>query len=433
MEWVAMLTTYTSHRGEHSMANADPDARRLIPIEADLAGPFQPQRPSVRRRQIDDYARLSPAYREVVQNYANPLLAGPPICDELVALVQHMFTEEEASLARHIKTPLGRTAASVAAAAGRPVDEVDSILDSLAHDKFILFAFGSEQKRRYSLMPLLPGVFEMALIRTSLDSLTDWHRRLAKLFLALYDTGYFVDYVERPIPGVRYVPVGEAIDAHPQALPSDRLEEVLDRYHVFGVGLCQCRMSSQIVDRACDRPLENCIGFGDAAEYLIRHGKMRPVDRSEVLDIKREATAAGLVSFVTEIDVGRSRSGASCSCCGCCCGGLRLIRDFNAPGLIAPPHFVPQVDLTSCIYCGRCAAACPTRAIVVDAQARLHQHLLERCIGCGLCAVNCGQQGAIRMEPVPGYRQPPQSLLSSLVRLGPNYLRNAWSVWHKYR
>jgi electron transport complex protein RnfB len=415
------------------MVNADPDARRLIRLDAGLAGPPQPRPPSVRPKKLDDYPGLPAAYREVAQSYANPLLTGPPICDELIALVQHMFTEEEASLVRHIKTPLGRTAASVATAAGRPVDEVRPILEHLAHDKFILFAFGDGGRRRYGLLPLVPGVFEMALIRTSLDSLTDWHRRFAELFIALYDTGYLVDYVERPIPGVRYVPVGEAIEAHPQALPSDRLEEVLDRYEVFGVGLCQCRMSAQIVDRACDRPLENCIGFGDAAEYLIRHGKMRPVDKREVLDIKAEATAAGLVSFVTEIGVGKSRSGASCSCCGCCCGGLRLIRDFDAPGLIAPPHFVPQVDLARCTYCGRCAGACPTRAMVVDAGARLHQHLVERCIGCGLCAVNCDQQQAIRMEPVPGYRQPPQSLLSTLLRLGPNYLRNAWSVWHKYR
>ena len=48
-------------------------------------------------------------------------------------------------------------------------------------------------------------------------------------------------------------------------------------------------------------------------------------------------------------------------------------------------------------------------------------------------AVRCGRQGAICMEPVPGYRQPPRGLLSALAHLGPNYLRNAWSVWRKYR
>lgn len=101
--------------------------------------------------------------------------------------------------------------------------------------------------------------------------------------------------------------------------------------------------------------------------------------------------------------------------------------------LVAPPHFVPRVDGTHCIYCSRCATAWPAQAIAVDTEARLHRHLVEQCIGCGLCAVNCGRQGVIRMEPVLNYRQPPESLLSALARLGPDYLCNAWLVWKKYR
>jgi formate hydrogenlyase subunit 6/NADH:ubiquinone oxidoreductase subunit I len=69
----------------------------------------------------------------------------------------------------------------------------------------------------------------------------------------------------------------------------------------------------------------------------------------------------------------------------------------------------------------------------VDVKGKLHQHLTERCIGCGLCAVACGKEHAIQMEPTPKYRQPPRSLLSALLQVTPNYLRNAWSVWRKYR
>ncbi|NIO70653.1 MAG: hypothetical protein GTO14_10805, partial [Anaerolineales bacterium] len=76
---------------------------------------------------------------------------------------------------------------------------------------------------------------------------------------------------------------------------------------------------------------------------------------------------------------------------------------------------------------------CPVGATVVDAKGKSHQHLPERCIGCGLCAVACDKQHAIQMEPTPKYRQPPKSLLSTLLQIAPNYLRNAWSVWRKYR
>jgi electron transport complex protein RnfB len=404
---------------------------RVIQVDSSVvgAGEGAARLKSVTPRSIDDYPDVPTVYLKVAQTYSNPLLMGPPICDELIALVQHMFTEEEALLVQHIKSPAGKTAQAVAAAAGRPVEEVRSILERLAYGKFILFSAGAGEKKRYGLLPIVPGVFEFSMIRTSLDSLTDWHRRFAELFAALYETGFFVDYAQRPIPGVRYVPVGETIEAHSMALPSDRLEEVLDKYEVFAVGLCQCRMTEQIVGRGCDRPLENCVAFGDMAKFLVHHGKMRRVEKRDILEIKAEAASAGLASFVAEVEWRGSTSGASCSCCGCCCGALRTISEFNTPGLIAPPHFMPQVNLASCTYCGKCASACPVGAMVVDGKGKLHQHLPERCIGCGLCAVACDRQHAIQMEPVPEYRQPPQSLLSTLWQIAPNYLRNAWSVW----
>jgi electron transport complex protein RnfB len=408
-------------------------ASRVIQIKDGVIGPKEPRLRSVRPRKIGDYPGVPAPYLEVAKMYSSPLLWGPPICDELIALVEHMYTEEEASLVQHLKALPGKTAAAVAAAAHRPVAEVRPILEQLARGKFVLLSSGAGDKKRYYLMPLMPGVFEMALIRTSLDTLTDWHRRLAQLFAALYETGYFVDYAERPASTVRYLPVGKAIEAHPMALPSDRLEEILDRYKVFAVGLCQCRMTEEIVGRGCGRSLENCVGFGDAAEFLIRSGKMRRVEKKDVLEIKAKAEAEGLATWMFETELGKSSSGASCSCCGCCCGALRTISEFNAPGLIAPPHFMPEVDLTKCTYCGKCAKVCPMGAMVVDTKGKSHQHLSERCIGCGLCAVACDREHAIQMEPTPKYREPPRNLLPALLQTLPNYLRNAWSVWRKYR
>jgi electron transport complex protein RnfB len=418
---------------EKRMAQSNPPRSRVIQVNAGIASAGEPRLRQVKPRRISDYPDVPAAYLQVAQNYSNPLLIGPPICDELIALVQHMFTEEEASLVQHLKSPAGKTAAAVAADAHRPVEGVRPILECLANEKQILLGFGAGEKRRYGLMPIVPGVFEFVMVRTSLDSLTAWHRRFAELFEALYETGYFMDYAEHPVPGVRYLPVGQTIETHSLALPSDRLEEILDRYRVFAVGLCQCRMAEKIVGRGCDRPMENCVGFGNVAEFFIRNGRMRQVTKKDVLEIKAEAEASGLATFVTELELGKSAGGASCSCCGCCCHGLRTISQFNVPGMIAPPHFMPRVDLTACTYCGKCARACPVGAMVIDTQRKSHQHLTERCIGCGLCAVACDKQHAIQMEPNPGYHRPARNLLSAAFRMAPNYLRNAWSAWRKHR
>jgi electron transport complex protein RnfB len=419
------------------MVGDSSDEDRVVRVDEGIVGHEgrgpEPRLRSVKPRKISDYPGVPAVYLEVAKAYANPLLMGPPICDELIALIQHLFTEEEASLVRHVKWPAGKTARAVAAAVHRPVEEVRPILDRLAYEKFVLSGFGSGEKRRYGLMPLMPGVFEYALMRTSLDTLTDWHRRFAELFAALYETGYFLDYIERPSTTVRYVPVGEAIEVPHVALPADRLEAILDRYEVFAVGLCQCRMTEEIVGWGCGKPMENCVAFGGIAEFLIHHDKMRRVEKRDVLAIKAEAAAEGLASFIMETEWRGSISGASCSCCGCCCGALRTISQFNAPGMIAPPQFVPVVDPAQCTTCGKCAKVCPTGAMVVDVKARSRQYLPERCIGCGLCAVACDKQHAIYMAPSPGYREPPTRLIPMLLQMGPNYLRNAWSAWRKHR
>lgn len=67
------------------------------------------------------------------------------------------------------------------------------------------------------------------VIRSSPDSATAWHKRFAELYEGLYETGYLAEYMKKPIDAVRYLPVGEFIRNEPMALPSDRLEVILER------------------------------------------------------------------------------------------------------------------------------------------------------------------------------------------------------------
>jgi ferredoxin len=412
------------------MASKHTNQRRVIEVNAGIIGPAAPRTPSITVRRPEDYPDVSAAYLRVAQHLANPLLVGPPLCDELVALVVHMLSDEEADLMQHIATPAGRTAQGVARAAQRPVEEVRPILERLLRDKCVLFSFGSGNHKRYGLLPLVPGVFEAVMVRTSTDTLTEWHRRFAELFEELYATGYLTQYGHHPVQSVRYLPVGQASPYLPVALPADRLETVLDGHTSFAVGLCQCRMTENLVGRGCERPLETCVGYGEVVEPLIHSGRMRRAEKQEVLELKAEAEAQGLVTFVS--DLFQSTSGSSCSCCGCCCHAMRLVNEFHAPGLLAPPHFVPHVDTAQCTSCGKCARACPMGAIIVDARGKSYQHLAERCIGCGLCATACHRE-AITLEESPTYRRPPSNTVSAVAQALPNYLRNAWNAWRGRR
>lgn len=386
------------------MKNRNIAGNRLVEIRNGVIGPAEPRPVAIDERKPEDYPDLPQAYLQVAEMWG-PRFGGPPLCDQYVAVLRHLFTEEEAMTVRHMKgARAGKTAEEIAEAEHRPVEEVSRIMDVLADEKRIILASGRGEKRRYFLQPLLPGAWETILIRTSVDSLTDWHTKFVELFLPLYETGFTTIHLGRRPPGIRYLPVGQSIEYNSMALPSDKLGEIFENYNDFAVGLCQCRMGADIIGKNCGRPMENCVTMGQLAVREIEIGRMRRINMKEALEIKTEAEASGLVSWTMGFEIGGSNT--SCSCCGCCCMMMRTISEFNAPGYMAPPHFIPEVDSVKCTYCGKCASACPMGAWTVDTKVKTRAFETIRCVGCGLCYVACEKEKAIELKPVPGYESP---------------------------
>jgi Pyruvate/2-oxoacid:ferredoxin oxidoreductase delta subunit len=417
---------------------------------------YPPAKPMTARvKKLGEFPGVSRAHLEVARKLSSPLLNGPPLCDELMTFVQHVFTEEEASVVRHLGQYRGHTAQWIARAERRPVEQVEPILFHLAYVKHVISARGTQfasdllpnspesglprtgnivhtGKEQYLLMGVLPGIFEMSLYGESLETMSPWHRRVAELVEALYETGYSSQYAELrkpPGPFVRVLSVGQSIEAHQMALPSDRLEIVMDRYKTFAVGQCQCRMTQKIKGKGCDGPLSVCTVMGEWAEKSIKSGWGREVSKTEALQIKRNAEEHGLVTWIMNVE--STKGQCSCSCCPCCCYALRTVNDFNSPAGLAPAHFTPKLDETKCTFCGKCARKCPTHALAVDTAKKTYARDSRRCIGCGLCQVACDKAKAISMEPVPDYKLPYRSWFSMLASSAPRIIKSAWDIKRK--
>jgi Pyruvate/2-oxoacid:ferredoxin oxidoreductase delta subunit len=405
--------------------------RRVIEIGKNILGPPAPKLRKVRETKLSDYPQVPRPLLDLALKLTSWKLMGPPICDELIAFVQHVFTEEEASVARHLRPMAGRTVDKIACDARRGVDEIDPILKRLAFEKCVIGAHGPDENHKYFMLPVVPGIFEFSLIAQTPETMTDWHRRLAELFEALFDTGYSLGYSGSFPPFIRFLPIHQVADIHPMALPSDKLDVIFDHYDTFAVGNCQCRMTMQVKGQGCALPIQNCLSIGEWAKMGIEKGQLKQVSRKDAIEIKREAETLGMVNWL--MNVASSKGQASCTCCGCCCHAMRMVNEFNAPGVFAPPHFLPKFDADKCTSCGKCAKMCPMGAISVDLQAKKLRHAIPRCIGCGLCSVACDAKKAIAMEPVPTYKMPYRSWFSLIFHGIPGMVRESWRSWRGTR
>ena len=104
----------------------------MIEVNQGILAPKEPRPKTVRAKKLADFPGVPKVYLDVAGKLSSVWRMGPPICDELMAFVQHLFTEEEATVVRHLGTLGGMTAAQVATAEHRPVDEIGPILDRLA-------------------------------------------------------------------------------------------------------------------------------------------------------------------------------------------------------------------------------------------------------------------------------------------------------------
>jgi len=185
---------------------------------------------------------------------------------------------------------------------------------------------------------------------------------------------------------------------------TDYYSEIVDRNKSFCLNeVCPCRQAMELIGKGCDYPKDVCSAMGALADYMIEQGLGRRVSREEFLEAKARAYAAGLVNLTDNLHDPLQ----VCSCCPCCCGVLRAIKEHNIPTILAKSHFEATVNPEACIGCENCAKTCPMDAIsVVDKKSSIDY---ARCIGCGLCVAGCAQK-ALSLKERKGYQPPAENV-----------------------
>jgi ferredoxin len=263
---------------------------------------------------------------------------------------------------------------TIANRAGISIDEAEQRLETMASRGLIFSIEAEDRKALYHAVPWVVGIYEFQvnkLDKEFVEDLTEYSRTISKVL--------------RPqqLPQMRTIPVGQSIEGNLEVLPYERAEELVKAHEKYAVAPCICRSRAKLMGSGCEAPEESCLMFGEWADYYVRNGQGRYIDRDNVLDILTEADKANLVlqpSYSKEISF-------LCTCCGCCCGALLRIKQHPKPSEVVSSPFIAHATPETCDGCGNCLDRCQMEALTVeDEQVVLNS---DRCIGCGLCVSTC--------------------------------------------
>lgn len=319
---------------------------------------------------------------------------GAPPAPALFEILKRLYTEEEAEIA--CRLPIRFTDIDgVSRRTGRSREALLPLLERMA-EKGLVMDFPHKGKTVYILSPTLLGFFEFAFMRVREDIP---QKELARYMMRyVHDEPEFVRsiFAGKVAPG-RALVHEDTVDPQdlPRVLDHERASRLIGEAKMCAVSLCFCRHAAEHEGRSCGRPMEACTTFNAAADFLVRRGLARKIDREEAKEVFARTREAGLVHISDNV---MRRPAYVCHCCGCCCGMLSAINRFRLFDAVVTSPFLASVDREHCSGCGLCAKKCPIHAIEVQGENRDAKAVVARdvCLGCGLCRPACAG-GAMRM------------------------------------
>lgn len=359
-----------------------------------------------------------------------------PVTDTSISIIKLVVgeNEDELDLIVAFQKKASQTLDELTASSGFSSEEVMRITDTLARKGLIFNQPGGSGIMVYRLLPLMNvGLLEYKFMGDLTGD--DAEKELAMLFEKLMEEvrdnlqkNYeqllprfkMAPSLDRTVAStvgengktIRVVRVDKTVETPEEfILPSQSVEEVIEKFDDIAVGHCFCRQRRKVLGDGCvtQAPTLNCFTFGKSARHTSSQGFARKVTKEEALKIMKEAEAAGLIHKAYHPASNESKPETSiCNCCKDCCDAIRMWREGALP-LINSTYYVSVIDAGLCTGCGTCVDLCPTDAITLNAE-NLAERDADACLGCGVCARFCPEEAIFLKEGLRKVFIPPPRL-----------------------
>lgn len=300
-----------------------------------------------------------------------------------IRLLKQLFNPEQAELAMMLtyKYESLEQICERAKKSGKSVDEAERILDELAARGLI----GHRKRngtKQYRNIPYVIGMLEAAAHNPT-PGFISAHTEYSGEGL------FWEAFLTTKVPQMRTIPIGRAITLQHHVGTYDTTREIIETtVDPIVILECVCRNGAEKRGEPCKQTSrkETCMALRDGAKNLIEGGKIgRRITKEEALEILRRNEEDGLVLQPSNAQ----GPDFICSCCGCCCGILKLHKAVPNPVSYWATNYYAEVNPESCSACGTCVERCQTGAMKLDDQKEVLVVDLTRCLGCGLCVASC--------------------------------------------
>jgi ferredoxin len=352
-----------------------------------------------------------------------------PVNDTLIQLLKYFIMEDEVDFIPSFAEKKSQTMEQLKLSSGLSEEEINKKVKALAGRGVIFNQPNSKGIMVFRLLPLFNvGTFEYKFMGKLEKNNRDKEisALFNKLFVdlrALVQDNYdlIVPMLMSAPPVDRTVPVlenkaknepvkiviNEKLEgARDRILPSQKVEELIQKFDEIALGHCFCRHYKDMSGTPCKQTneRETCFTFGKSARFTSEQGFARMISKEEALKVLKKAEEDGLVHKAYHPNFDTSKDETSvCNCCKCCCAN-------GVDSMIAPitnvTNYLSVVNDDLCIGCGKCVKECHTYAAYLNEDKKARR-IEERCIGCGVCAHFCPQNAISMIEGERIVRIPP--------------------------
>ncbi|MGB4588627.1 MAG: FAD-dependent oxidoreductase [Clostridiaceae bacterium] len=282
------------------------------------------------------------------------------VTDPEYMILEPVVTEEMAEVGLSLKFRKPMSAEEVSPLCGKSLEDTKRLLWELA-DAGVCFVNEIDGVDKYWTEIWVPGVMEM--MSNNLENVRKYPQ-IAEAFEAYGRVRGSQTVGNFPVATglMRVIPIETAIDGESRRASYEEISKYLNENSVFSVSDCACRTVRESMGEGCGHLKENmCIQLGHAAEYYIRTGKGKSINREEAFEIIRKAEENGLMHQIPNTD-GPGKTHAICNCCGCGCLSLRTAEMFYNNDMVRS-NYVSKIDKEKCVACGECVEVCPVNAL----------------------------------------------------------------------